>query len=210
MPFPKPTIFDALNAVSNELNDFFNAIRTNDGNDAVVLGNIAFADPYQSGGGVSDSIKDKVVLTLVNVEEEKTLRNMPASIPVGSGYSYQNPPIVLNLYVLFSVNYHSTLNSYDNSLIYLSEIIAFFQRKKTFTALNTPLLMDKNVDKLIFDLHSLSFEQMNHLWAVLGGKYIPSVLYKVRLLEIQNTPESPVPLIEQVENDAKVFLSTPT
>jgi Pvc16 N-terminal domain len=26
----------------------------------------------------------------------------------------------------------------------------------------------------------MSFEQTNHLWSVLGGKYFPSVMYKVR------------------------------
>jgi hypothetical protein len=33
---------------------------------------------------------------------------------------------------------------------------------------------------------SLNAEQINHLWAVLGGKYFPSVLYKVRMLTIED------------------------
>jgi Pvc16 N-terminal domain len=208
MPAPKPTIYDALSAVVDELNIFFNEFRPSDGNDEVVLGNISFADPYQSSGGVSD-IKDKVVLTLVNIEEEKTMRNLPKSVPSGTGYNYQNPPVILNLYVLFSANYHSNANSYGKCLVYISDVIAFFQSKKVFTTTNTPALADKSIDRLIFDLYTLSFEQMNHLWAVLGGKYMPSVLFKVRLLEVQYAPESPAPLIEQVENNSNVFFKNP-
>jgi len=32
----------------------------------------------------------------------------------------------------------------------------------------------------------MNSEQVNHLWATLGGKYLPSVLYKVRMLTIED------------------------
>jgi hypothetical protein len=34
------------------------------------------------------------------------------------------------------------------------------------------------------ELHSLNFEQINHLWSVSGGKYLPSVMYKIRQVVI--------------------------
>ena len=40
------------------------------------------------------------------------------------------------------------------------------------------------IEYLIVELYSLSFEQQNQLWASLGGKYMPSVVYKVRLVVI--------------------------
>jgi hypothetical protein len=30
----------------------------------------------------------------------------------------------------------------------------------------------------------MSFEQVNHLWSILGGKYLPSVLYKIRQITL--------------------------
>jgi hypothetical protein len=30
----------------------------------------------------------------------------------------------------------------------------------------------------------MNFEQVNHLWSTLGGKYLPSVLYKMKLVTI--------------------------
>ena len=40
--------------------------------------------------------------------------------------------------------------------------------------------MDSRILKLIVELHSLNFEQINHMWSTLGGKYLPSVMYKIR------------------------------
>ena len=202
---PDKSIYESLNFISKYLDVFFNDIRSKL-DDTVVLGNIAYADPYQANRDNLANIQDKVVVTLVNIEEEKTLRNTAYEVPRTSGYSYQNPPIFLNLYVLFSAN----SNNYENALIYLSDVVSFFQREKVFTPATHPGLAGKGIDKLVFDLYTLSFEQMNHLWAVLGGKYIPSALYKVRLVQVQFAPESPAPLIEQVENSAKVFFSSPT
>ena len=202
---PDKSIYESLNFISDYLNTFFNTLRT-ELDDKVVLGNIAYADPYQANRDTLANIQDSVVVTLVNIEEEKTLRNTAYEVPRASGYSYQNPPIFLNLYVLFSAN----SNNYKNALIYLSDVVSFFQREKVFTPASHPGLAGKGIEKLVFDLYTLSFEQMNHLWAVLGGKYIPSALYKVRLVQVQFAPESPAPLIEQVENSGKIFFSSPT
>ena len=42
---------------------------------------------------------------------------------------------------------------------------------------------------------NLNFEQLNHLWGVLGGAYFPSVLYKVRLVKIRSDADMPAPEI---------------
>jgi len=36
----------------------------------------------------------------------------------------------------------------------------------------------------VVDLYTLNFEQVNHLWSTLGGKYLPSVMYKMRQITI--------------------------
>jgi hypothetical protein len=45
----------------------------------------------------------------------------------------------------------------------------------------------------------MNFEQMNHLWGILGGKYIPSVLYKLRLIPIQESPSEKVSVVEEIK-----------
>ena len=46
------------------------------------------------------------------------------------------------------------------------------------------------------------FEQQNYLWGMVGGKYLPSVLYKFRLLVIQeNTPTEAVSEITEINEN---------
>ncbi|MFA5354417.1 MAG: DUF4255 domain-containing protein [Thermodesulfovibrionales bacterium] len=124
---------------------------------------------------------NSLALTLVNVEEERVMKSQTAvSFAPNGQVSHQNPEIKLNLYILISANF----STYSTGLEYLSGAIRFFQSKGVFTRQNTPGL-HSSIEKLIVELHSLSFEQQNHLWGSLGAKYLPSVMYKVRLITIQ-------------------------
>jgi hypothetical protein len=116
---------------------------------------------------------------LVNVEEERIPKNPENFQKTSSGVVYKNPKVFLNLYVLFISN----KSDYEESLKNLSYIIQFFQSSNVFDGIRNPNL-DPRIEKLISDLISMNFEQMNHLWGMLGGKYVPSVLYKVRTIAV--------------------------
>ena len=139
------------------------------------------------------SIPDKALgLSLVNIEEEKIFKEQNTSYINGDGQvEYRNPELKLNLYILISANYQSaddgSGDAYYQGLKQLSYIISFFQAKNVFTNDNSPGLAaeDPNIKKLILELYSYSFEQMYNFWSVLGTKYLPSVLYKVRMLKVQ-------------------------
>jgi hypothetical protein len=79
------------------------------------------------------------------------------------------------------------MTKYENALIYLSHAITFFQGKYTFTLKNSTTQVEGLPDdfRIILDLYTLSFEQINYLWSTLGGKQHPFVCYKVRLLQIE-------------------------
>jgi hypothetical protein len=58
------------------------------------------------------------------------------------------------------------------------------------------------------EMYTLSFEQVNHLWGTLGGKQMPFVLYKLRLIAItERKLVREVPLIEEIETS---LTKTPT
>ncbi|MBN1301232.1 MAG: DUF4255 domain-containing protein [Melioribacteraceae bacterium] len=131
-------------------------------------------------------------ITLVNVEEERVVKSQKAfSIESNGQVSRLNPEIKLNLFVLISANF----SDYDKGLQYLSAVIRCFQSNNVFTHENTPE-MDSTLEKLIVELFTLNFEQQNHLWGALGAKYVPSVLYRVRLITVQESltkaEESPI------------------
>lgn len=124
--------------------------------------------------------QDQVALTLVNIEEERVAKNQEAYLRQENGtHQKTNPEIKLNLYLLFVARY----GQYDEALKAISHVISFFQSRNVFDRTKYPE-MDESLDRLVFDLQTMSFEQMNHLWGALGAKYMPSVLYKMRVLTV--------------------------
>lgn len=151
---------------------------------AVVLENIAL---WESGSDHSDNVEDKVVLSLVNLDEEPTLKNTPHYTLKDNQTEYQNPPVNMNLYILISAN----RDSYDKSLRSISKTVEFFQGKSLFTSSNTVY----NRNNVAFDvldyfkfnvqLYTPGFEQLNNIWGTLGGRQLPSVIYKVQIVQIK-------------------------
>ncbi|MCI4670766.1 MAG: DUF4255 domain-containing protein [Bacteroidia bacterium] len=165
----------------------------------VVLGNVALVDAVNTS---TLQIRNKVIISLVNIEEENTLRYaqrqsfLPAQDGNTSRLINHNPTVFLNLYVLFSCPRDD--DKYRESLDYLSTIVHFFQRQSVFYQNDVPELGEsEDIERISFELYSLSFEQMNHLWGVLGGKYMPSVMYKVRIVPVKDLPDSPSSLIKR-------------
>ena len=115
----------------------------------------------------------------MNIEEDRMLKSPEKFTRVDDKTVQRNPNVHLNLYCLLAAN----KSKYNESLKYLSYVIQFFQFRNVFNHINDPSL-DNNIDKLIMDLYTINFEQINHLWGTLGGKYFPSVLYKMRMIVI--------------------------
>ncbi len=167
----------ALLFIEREVNAYFDARFGPATQKWVTVGNIArFAD---SEGGGNDDSSGRALMTLVNIEEDRVAKSPEHSFRTVDGVRYQNPEIPLNLYVLFT----ATSNTYTLALQTVSLIIQCFQGSNVFHSATNPRL-DPAIDRLILDLFTLNFEQINHLWSTLGGKYMPSVLYRVRMIGI--------------------------
>lgn len=200
-------IHHALALLQSELNGYIISLPGNNATDYVVPGNIAMLEENNDSTGM----EEKVVIGMVNVEEESVFKNLPNYTKTANGaVRYQNAPVYLNLYLLFV----SHFKDYSTSLAHLSEVIQFFQGKKAFNLKNAPGFQngaelphpDLADLQLILDLYTMTFEQINHLWGSLGGKQKPFVLYKARLVKIfdRRTTGSGV-LIEEVGNEGRAI-----
>ena len=162
----------------------------------IQLANIAWNDTETSGGG-GNNLPSNAFITLVNIEEERLSKSPDNFVRQGTGTLYKYPRVFLNLYILFAVN----LSSYTESLKRLSFIIQFFQFQPVFVPVSYPSL-PAGIDKLILDLHTLSFQDLNNLWGILGSKYLPSVMYKIRMVSIsEEFVFGDAPLIHQIAID---------
>ena len=183
-------IDNALKIIANEVNKYvvrkLDPDRDPTSTKRIATGNVTKVQESDASGSRSDALSAPGILSLVNVEEERLAKSSNNFVRVNDKVEYKNPKIFLNLYCLFAVNH----TSYDTSLQYLSLIMQFFQYRNFINHKNTPpdngLALDQKIDRLIFDMISMNFEQVNHLWATLGGKYLPSVLYKVRMVTIED------------------------
>lgn len=186
-------IAHALTIVVNELNkhleDTYESVAPQAG-----LGNLAegFVTSGPGGGGLSRNL---LYLSVVNIKEEKTLKNLPnyARNATTLRVSYENSPVFLNLHILITASH----TDYTNALTALSRVIRFFQFRNVFTqdnvapaSITTSSVPINQLDqleefKLIFDLYSPTMEEVNHLWGTLGGKQYPFVIYLLRMLELK-------------------------
>ncbi len=158
----------------------------------VRLGNIA--EGVGAGNANSSVVpRDVLDISMVNIREEKTLKNVTAHVRDDARLRvrYQNPPLFLNFHVLIV----ATHASYSNALLALSRALKFFQLNNVLDQdsvaqasliTNAPgsALDQLETFKLIFDLYSPTMEEVNYLWGTLGGKQYPFAIYTMRMLEV--------------------------
>lgn len=195
-------IWDALNTVVDLINDYISPGAT----DApLVLANISRVN---DGDEFTASAADKLVLSIVNIEEDKVARNPEHFVKENNLIRYKNPAIHLNLTVLFA----ATHTDYNSALPRIEKIIKFFQINNVFTPANTPQLQtvnevnNINIEKIIFDWVNLNLEQVHQLWTTLGGHYMPSVVFKMRMITIdeKQIKKDSLPIKDIVEEFGRI------
>lgn len=152
----------------------------------------------------NDPNKEGLFLSLVNLEEEATMKNKPNYVRVNNQLRRMEPPMVLNLYVLFAFK----LSTYTKSITKLSDLISFFQTHKwfTFNDISDVQNFDPPIDRLIFEMYNMNFEQLNHIWSVLGGNHYPSVLYKIRVVKVQRNEHTEASEINTISLESQLSL----
>lgn len=165
----------ALNFVVSELNTYLLA-RTGE-----TFGAAQLVSPVNDTGrwAIPD---DAVGVALINVDEERTMKvQVPEITYVNGRQVLLEPRLQINLDVLFAAQF----KLYPQSLKFLSRVLTFFQAHPKFTSTDWPAL-DPAIETLVPELRALGFEQLNQLWAYIGGKYLPSVVYRMRLVTLQD------------------------
>lgn len=194
-------IYEALQIISEQLNLYLSSEGLIN---LVKLENIAL---FETSANNLEKVDGKIILTMINLDEEKTLKNLPNYTVINKqSTEYKNPPIHLNLYLLISAN----CNTYVNSLRSISKTIEFFQGKSTFTSENTTYTTKEDFDvlssfKLIVNLHTPTFEELNHIWGTLGGRQLPSVIYQIQMIEIDKKELTGIgPVILEITDTLKL------
>lgn len=152
------------------------------------------------------SSKSSIILSIVNIEEDKILKNqtlyknyIPSSDSIEK---YKNPTQNLILSLLFA-SYNIDQSKYVEGIDKLEVVIRYFQNKRVFywqaPNLSENIPGSGSYDKLIFEMVSLKTDQLNQMWSYLGAKYMPSVLYQVQMISIQAEETSSDEIIKKAK-----------
>jgi hypothetical protein len=130
---------------------------------------------------------EKIILSMVHFEMEHVLRNQPAHRKSGNNIEVKEPPLFINTYLMVASNY----KNYEKQLNVLNYAMEFFQSKPYLDEHNLHidniLEWPAKLEKLSFEWHNLDFDKLSQIWSLSGIKYIPSFLYKVRMMVVEKT-----------------------
>ena len=143
--------------------------------DIVIVSNLA-----ENSGGIEANTDNKIVIFLASLEKDTMPQRQSQSQYSPNGRSLiTNKPLYLNLSIVLAANF--TGANYQESLKFISHVILFFQQNPVFDHHNSPDL-DSKIEKLILDIENIPRQDLNSLWGMFGAKYLPSVVYKVRMV----------------------------
>jgi Pvc16 N-terminal domain len=183
----------ALEFIQKQL-DAYMVEREQDAADYITGNVVELQSVVSPDGTFTAKDTNHITIMLAGLDEERREGKRPHYIPTDDKqYLKLNPPVELDLFVLFIAH----KKDYGTALRDLSDVISFFQANPVFDEEKNPSLNatvlepDKKpwqlIERLVFTLHTLSFEQQNNLWAMLGSKYIPSVVYKMKMITVFET-----------------------
>ena len=125
---------------------------------------------------------NKVALVLAGVERDDKVHRGPEPVATGGLSRLQGmAPLHLNLLLLCAARFGP--GHYLEALAALSAVVAFFQGKSTLDHQNTPD-MDFRLERVTLAIENLNALELNGLWGNHGGRYLPSVLYRVRIISL--------------------------
>jgi len=145
---------------------------------------------------------NKIIISIVNIEEEKLLQSPDNFIKTKTEVTYKNPPVWLNFVCLFT--FYTKSNEQYDGIDMLSNVVQYFQSRPRInkTTAVVPANFPPIYDDFRAEFVSLNYEQTNYLWGLFGGKYHPSVVYKFKSIPFDNldlTPGGPPILDTKVD-----------
>lgn len=167
----------ALGLMAGQLNEHLRR-RFQLSEDLAVLSNL-----LEQNGALVPLVSNKLVLFLAGVERDALAHRASGAQSLGlqTQQLTTSAPAYLNLLVMCAANFSGS--NYPEALKFLSSAIAFFQAHQVLDERSAPGL-DAGLERLVLSIENLSSSEMHSLWGIHSGHYLPSVLYRVRMISI--------------------------
>lgn len=152
-------------------------------------------------GREPELVTNKLVLFLANVEKDYVAKSSAKPEYDGFRNIVHAKPIFLNLHIVLAANFKAS--HYEEALKYLSKSVGFFQDHNVFDRNTSPDLAS-GLEKIIIDVENLNLQELCNLWSLIGSKYVPSIMYKVRAVALGSGYSYYRPYVIHVPEDAAI------
>lgn len=169
-------IHSIIQLIGNELNTNLRQ-KHNSAEDQVVVSALVEQD-----GSVGEQTQNKIVLTVVNVAPEFRIQHGKISIGYAADKNTnsdasQNAPLNYEFDVLLTASF----THHVAAVKILTDAVDFFYRKPVFTPDNSASL-SAGIEKVTVEGMNLTYAEKLTLWTTLGAKYMPSVLFRIKIV----------------------------
>jgi hypothetical protein len=165
-------IDQALTLVAQRLNGHLTA-RYGVQDELVTLSPLSDAE-----GKPAPDARNRLVMFVTNIAHDPTPRGGRSRV---SAQIVQSQAQHLDVYFMLASAYEA--ETYVEGLKLISSALAFFQAHPVMTPQSTPD-MPVGLSQLSFEIANLKVEEMGQMWGTLGGRYVPSVMFKMRSVVI--------------------------
>ena len=164
--------------------------------DIVVLAPLTDAD-----GKPTDAVRNKLALFVTNISEDALPRRATGRTGSVGSIKAEAAPLHLDIYAMLAASYDAEI--YAEGLKMLSAALMYFQSYPVLNPQNAPGMPD-GLHQLSFEISNLRVEEMGQMWGNLGGRYVPSVMFKIRTISlVSGAIKSIIPTIRKPEGTAR-------
>ena len=139
---------------------------------------VALSPLTDAEGKPAPDARNRLVIFLTNIAHDATPRGPK---PRAGGQVVQAQPIHLDVYFMLASAYDA--ETYEEGLKLMSAALMYFQAHPVMTPQNTPE-MPAGLHQLSLEISNLRVEELGQIWGNLGGRYVPSVMFKMRSVMI--------------------------
>lgn len=163
---------------------------------------VAISPLTDAEGKPADQARNRLVLFVTNVTHDAMPRAGQRQGVSLSGSMRKEQPIHLDIYVMLAAAFEP--ETYAEGLKLLSSAVSYFQGHPRMTPQTHPE-MPQGLAQLTLEISNLGNDALGQLWGTLGGRYVPSVQYKMRSVLIDSdTVVTVEPIIREPQGRAGV------
>jgi hypothetical protein len=144
---------------------------------------VAVSPLTDAEGKPADQARNRLALFVTNVSHDAMPRAGQRPGVSLAGSMRKQLPIHLDIYVMLAASFEP--ETYAEGLKLLSSAMRYFQGHPLMTPQTHPE-MPTGLAQLTLEISNLSNDALGQLWGNLGGRYVPSVQYKLRSVMIDS------------------------